>query len=101
MLHKDAVSFRTASPDIRILCTLLCKVKQTHPENAPDLVISADTIVLLPSTSPAFPAKILEKPNTKSNNMSMLEDQNGNLVKCITGITVIFPGLVSPGYIVK
>lgn len=72
-----------------------------HPETAPDLVISADTIVLLPSDSPAFPARILEKPGSKAANLKMLEDQNGKAVKCITGITVIFPSLQHPGYIVK
>lgn len=77
------------------------KVKLKNPDNPPDLVISADTIVLLLSDSPAYPAQILEKPGSKHKNLEMLQDQNGKTVKCITGVNVVFPSIQNPGYTIK
>lgn len=71
------------------------------PDNPPDLVISADTIVLLPGETDDEPATILEKPGSKANNLKMLQDQNGRTVKCITGVNVVFPTLHNPGYAIQ
>lgn len=76
-------------------------LQNKDPEHAPDIVISADTIVLLPSDTPASSARILEKPGSKAANLDMLEDQNGKTVKVITGVNVIYPSVQTPGYAIK
>ncbi|PFH48009.1 hypothetical protein AMATHDRAFT_6227 [Amanita thiersii Skay4041] len=78
------------------------------PDNPPDLVIAADTIVLThvqPSTSqtdysilPDYKQELLEKPTSKADNMRMLLDLNGNVCEVVTGVTVVYPVLTSPGY---
>ncbi|KAG0143855.1 hypothetical protein CROQUDRAFT_80670 [Cronartium quercuum f. sp. fusiforme G11] len=78
-----------------------------QPENAPDLVIGADTIVQTYSNKLGLPSKILEKPENKSNHLSMLEDlvsfndDNDHKIEVITGIVLIYPCLESPGYRIK
>ena len=83
------------------LIALSGKGKKSNPENPPDLVISADTIVILPSQSPTYPDQILEKPGNKQNHLKMLEEQNGQTVKCITGVNIIYPTLQNPGFAIR
>ncbi|EGO20867.1 hypothetical protein SERLADRAFT_373533 [Serpula lacrymans var. lacrymans S7.9] len=73
-----------------------------NPEDAPDLVIGADTVVLThaqPSTSevsyselPGIQQELLEKPTSKGDNLRMLLDLNGG---------ILYPVLSSPGYTIK
>ncbi|KAF8193331.1 inosine triphosphate pyrophosphatase-like protein [Pholiota molesta] len=70
-----------------------------NPDEAPDLVIAADTVVLThpqPITSdvsstlqPVVNQELLEKPASKEDNLRMLLDMNGN---------VLYPILTAPGY---
>ncbi|KAF8222430.1 Maf/Ham1 [Tricholoma matsutake] len=72
------------------------------PENPPDLVIAADTVVLThaqPITSdvsysviPGIRQEVLEKPTSKEDNLRMLLDLNGG---------VLYPVLSAPGYTIK
>ncbi|KAJ3762948.1 inosine triphosphate pyrophosphatase-like protein [Lentinula raphanica] len=72
------------------------------PDNAPDLVIAADTVVLThaqPSTSqtdytllPSVGQELLEKPKDKKDNLRMLMDLNGQ---------VSYPILTAPGYALR
>ncbi|KAF5379744.1 hypothetical protein D9615_005817 [Tricholomella constricta] len=80
-------------------------------DNAPDLVIAADTIVLShaqPITSdvshtvfPIVDQELLEKPSSKEDNLRMLLDLNGNVCEVVTGVTVVYPVLTAPGYSIK
>ncbi|KAJ6543579.1 inosine triphosphate pyrophosphatase-like protein [Mycena vulgaris] len=81
------------------------------PDNAPDLVIAADTVVLshaLPSTSqtsyemlPETSQELLEKPASKEDNIRMLLDLNGGVCEVVTGLVVVYPVLTSPGYMIR
>ncbi|KAG8864790.1 hypothetical protein FRB96_003376 [Tulasnella sp. 330] len=69
-----------------------------NPDNPPDLVVGADTIVLTrvtpatsglhPSLEPEVPPEILEKPGSKADNLRMLLELNGHTCEVVTGITV-------------
>ncbi|KAI0363862.1 Maf/Ham1 [Pilatotrama ljubarskyi] len=83
-----------------------------NPDDAPDLVIAADTVVLTHpppglSSTPRFvdemppPQDILEKPMNKEDNMRMLLDLNGGVCEVVTGVSVVFPVLEAPGYKIK
>ncbi|OJT15086.1 N-acetylserotonin O-methyltransferase-like protein [Trametes pubescens] len=82
------------------------------PDDAPDLVIAADTVVLthpMPGLSSIprfadeapFPQDILEKPIDKDDNMRMLLDFNGGVCEVVTGVSIVFPVLEAPGYKIK
>uniref|UniRef100_A0A8H8CF57 Maf/Ham1 n=1 Tax=Psilocybe cubensis TaxID=181762 RepID=A0A8H8CF57_PSICU len=87
------------------------KLVREDPDNAPDLVIAADTVVLThpqPVTSdisysmlPPTPQELLEKPTSKEDNMRMLLDLNGNVCEVVTGVSVAYPILTAPGYNIK
>ncbi|KAG5652182.1 hypothetical protein H0H81_005981 [Sphagnurus paluster] len=78
------------------------------PDNPPDLVIAADTVVLShaqPVTSdvgysllPGMNQELLEKPSSKEDNLRMLLDLNGNVCEVVTGVTIVYPVLSAPGY---
>ncbi|KIK63753.1 hypothetical protein GYMLUDRAFT_450904 [Collybiopsis luxurians FD-317 M1] len=78
------------------------------PDNAPDLVIAADTVVLThaqPSTLqtdysllPSVGQELLEKPKDKADNLRMLMDLNGQVCEVVTGVTLAYPILTAPGY---
>ncbi|VDC04933.1 unnamed protein product [Peniophora sp. CBMAI 1063] len=80
----------------------------TNPDDPPDLVIGADTVVLThakPSTSdvayselPQIQQELLEKPDSKAENLRMLLELNGAVCEVVTGVTVVFPILTAPGY---
>ncbi|CAA7265758.1 unnamed protein product [Cyclocybe aegerita] len=87
------------------------KLVEENPEEAPDLVIGADTIVLThpqPVTSdtsysllPSHNQELLEKPSSKEDNLRMLLDMNGNVCEVVTGLVVVYPVLSAPGYMIK
>ncbi|EDR04082.1 uncharacterized protein LACBIDRAFT_320156 [Laccaria bicolor S238N-H82] len=78
------------------------RLVEQDPDHAPDLVVAADTVVLThaqPITSdtaysvlPQANQELLEKPQSKADNLRMLLDMNGG---------VLFPVLTSPGYSIK
>ncbi|KAI0750164.1 Maf/Ham1 [Daedaleopsis nitida] len=83
-----------------------------QPDDAPDLVIAADTVVLthappdLSSTpydpnAPAGPQDILEKPRDKEDHLRMLLDLNGGICEVVTGVSLVYPVLEAPGYTIK
>ncbi|KAJ8455202.1 hypothetical protein ONZ45_g18222 [Pleurotus djamor] len=81
------------------------------PDNAPELVIGADTVVLThaqPSTSqtsysdlPQVAQELLEKPSSKEDNLRMLLDLNGGVCEVVTGVTIVYPTITAPGYAMK
>ncbi|KAF8588236.1 Maf-like protein [Ramaria rubella] len=82
-----------------------------QPADPPDLVIGADTVVLshhtpsissthadaLPQTRP----DILEKPQSKAENLRMLLELNGGTCEVVTGVTLVYPIVTAPGYAIK
>ncbi|GAA5879795.1 hypothetical protein JCM16303_004183 [Sporobolomyces ruberrimus] len=70
------------------------KLVRENPEDPPDLVIGADTVVLLAGPSPA----ILEKPQNKVDQMDMLRSYRGEQVQVVTGVTIVQPIIANPGY---
>ncbi|KAJ7680029.1 inosine triphosphate pyrophosphatase-like protein [Mycena rosella] len=87
------------------------RLVEADPDNAPDLVIAADTVVLshvLPSTSqtsyemlPTTTQELLEKPASKEDNLRMLLDLNAGVCEVVTGVVVAYPILTSPGYMIR
>ncbi|GLB44725.1 putative maf-like protein [Lyophyllum shimeji] len=87
------------------------RLVRNDPDNPPDLVIAADTVVLThaqPSTSdvsysvlPSANQELLEKPISKQDNLRMLLDLNGGVCEVVTGVTVVYPVLSAPGYTIK
>ncbi|OSC96967.1 Maf/Ham1 [Trametes coccinea BRFM310] len=88
------------------------RLVKENPDDAPDLVIAADTVVLSHppeglSSTPRFanedpgPQDILEKPRDKEDNLRMLLDLNGGVCEVVTGVTLVFPVLEAPGYRIK
>ncbi|THH07382.1 hypothetical protein EW145_g3416 [Phellinidium pouzarii] len=84
-------------------------LKAEDPDDPPDLVIGADTVVLThvePSHSgidysllPQERPEILEKPISKADNLRMLLDLNGGLIS--DGCCTVYPILTAPGYQIK
>ncbi|TNY20988.1 Maf/Ham1 [Rhodotorula diobovata] len=64
------------------------------PDDAPDMVIGADTVVILVGPDPL----ILEKPLNKEDQLKMLESYQDAVVEVATGVTVVQPQLATPGY---
>jgi predicted house-cleaning NTP pyrophosphatase (Maf/HAM1 superfamily) len=72
--------------------------QRADPENGPDLVIGADTVVLThaqPVSSdiayselPAMNQELLEKPVNKADNLRMLQDLNGSVCEVVTGVSL-------------
>lgn len=86
------------------------KLVRENPDDAPDLVIGADTVVLthpspglssMPSDVPLGSQDLLEKPMDKSDNYRMLLDLNGGMCEVVTGVSVVYPVLEAPGYKIK
>ncbi|KAJ8080685.1 hypothetical protein AAF712_008388 [Marasmius tenuissimus] len=82
-----------------------------NPDEAPDLIIAADTVVLThaqPSTTqtgynvlPDMAQELLEKPLDKADNLRMLMDLNGSVCEVVTGVTLVYPVLQAPGYAIR
>jgi len=64
------------------------------PKQPPELVIGADTIILLNDL-------ILEKPETKPANLRMLLELNDTIHLVVTAVTIIYPQIAHPGFAVK
>ncbi|KAG6331378.1 hypothetical protein ID866_7711 [Astraeus odoratus] len=84
------------------------KLVENEPEDAPDLVIGADTVVFthaLPATTlemeMGMRQELLEKPISKEDNLRMLLDLNGNVCEVVTGVSLVYPILTAPGYAIK
>ncbi|KIK90723.1 hypothetical protein PAXRUDRAFT_831462 [Paxillus rubicundulus Ve08.2h10] len=84
------------------------KLVSENPDDPPDLVIGADTVVLthaLPSTTLEMETgtrqELLEKPTSKEDNLRMLQDLNGSVCEVVTGVSLVYPILTAPGYAVK
>ncbi|PLW25191.1 hypothetical protein PCANC_25393 [Puccinia coronata f. sp. avenae] len=77
----------------------------SSPDHPPDLVIGADTVLQSFFPGPGEISKILEKPDSPSDQLSMLEDLMNappeTRVTAVTGVAVVYPTLASPGYTVK
>ncbi|BGP25867.1 hypothetical protein JCM10295v2_004807 [Rhodotorula toruloides] len=67
---------------------------QDDPQDPPDLVIGADTVVILPGPDPT----ILEKPRNEADQLNMLESYQGTKVQVVTGVTIVQPQIATPGY---
>lgn len=63
-------------------------------DDPPDFIIAADTVVVKDE-------EILEKPLDAMDNMRMLAELNDGECEVITGVTVLFPIIESPGYKIK
>jgi Maf-like protein len=73
-------------------------LQHADPENGPDLVIGADTVVLThaqPVSSevayselPNVRQELLEKPEDKPDNLRMLQDLNGSVCEVVTGVSL-------------
>ncbi|WFD42188.1 hypothetical protein MPSI1_000827 [Malassezia psittaci] len=70
------------------------RLVEQRPESPPDLVIAADTIVVSGD-------EILEKPADKLDNLRMLADLNGHSCIVMTGVAIVHPTLISPGFKVR
>ncbi|KAH9838732.1 Maf/Ham1 [Rhodofomes roseus] len=86
------------------------KLVRENPDDAPDLVIGADTVVLthpspglssMPADIPLGLQDLLEKPADKADNYRMLLDLNGGMCEVVTGVSVVYPVLEAPGYKIK
>jgi septum formation protein len=73
-------------------------LQRADPENGPDFVIGADTVVLTHaqpvssdiaySEMPSVCQELLEKPDSKSDNLRMLQDLNGSVCEVVTGVSL-------------
>lgn len=86
------------------------RLVETNPDDPPDLVIGADTVVLtrtVPATTLEMEmgtdtcSELLEKPVSKDDNLRMLLDLNGNVCEVVTGVSLVYPILTAPGYAIK
>jgi len=87
------------------------RLVRENPDDAPELVIAADTVVFThaqPFTSgtsysvlPDIHQELLEKPTSKADNLRMLLDMNGGVCEVVTGVSIVYPVLASPGYDIK
>jgi len=76
----------------------MTRSQRADPENGPDLVIGADTVVLThaqPLSSdvayselPSVHQELLEKPESKADNLRMLQDLNGSVCEVVTGVSL-------------
>lgn len=70
------------------------RLVKADPDDAPDLVIASDTIIV-------HAEQIFEKPGNKEANLRMLQDFNGRTHQVWTAVTVVAPQLSAPGYTVQ
>lgn len=87
------------------------RLVKENPDDSPDLVIAADTVVLThpPPGLDSVPfehhgpisQEVLEKPSSKEDNLRMLLDLNGGICEVVTGVSLVYPVLEAPGYKIK
>jgi septum formation protein maf len=70
------------------------RLVRESPENPPDLVIGADTVLV-------DEGQVLEKPVDATDNLRMLAELRGRSCTVITGVALVHPVLQSPGYHVR
>jgi len=71
------------------------RLVKENPQDPPDLVIGADTVVI------DLNDQIMEKPVDAEDNLRMLQDLNGHKCHVVSGVTIVYPILQAPGYQVK
>jgi len=81
------------------------------PPIDPYYIYPADTVVLTHHPPPVSNTSaslvespepdLLEKPESKQDNMRMLLDLNGRSCEVVTGVSVVYPILTAPGYGIK
>ena len=69
-------------------------VQENPAADPPDLIISADTVIV-------YDGMILEKPGNKLENLRMLLELNGTAHEVHTGVTVLWPQIAYPGYAIR
>ncbi|ORX36412.1 inosine triphosphate pyrophosphatase-like protein [Kockovaella imperatae] len=82
------------------------RMVREDPDDAPDLVISADTVVIFPPEEDTAEggeahgeeSEILEKPMSKDEQRRWLNMMNGRRVQIVTAVTLAYPSVVAPGY---
>ncbi|KAK1920810.1 inosine triphosphate pyrophosphatase-like protein [Papiliotrema laurentii] len=74
--------------------------------NPPDLVISADTVVIFPPEKETREggryhgevSEIMEKPVNKDEQTKWLNLMSGRTAEVVTGVTIVYPCVEAPGY---
>ncbi|KAL7419821.1 hypothetical protein Q5752_005737 [Cryptotrichosporon argae] len=82
------------------------RLVRTDDENPPDLVISADTVVIFPperDTARGGPAEgetseVLEKPVNAADQRAVLRLMAGRQCEVVTGVCIVYPTIDAPGY---
>ncbi|KAI0029422.1 Maf/Ham1 [Vararia minispora EC-137] len=87
------------------------RLLKENPDDGPDLIIGADTVVLThaqpltsdihPSELPPMRQELLEKPESKVDNLRMLLELNGSCCEVVTGVSIVFPTLQAPGFTIR
>ncbi|GAA6016281.1 hypothetical protein JCM10207_000456 [Rhodosporidiobolus poonsookiae] len=90
---EDPAQYAVATGSAKAV-EVYAKLVEQNPEDPPDLVIGADTVVILGGTDPT----ILEKPSSPEEQLSMLQSYQGQPVQVVTGVTIVQPQLATPGY---
>ena len=83
--NVDETSIKALSPMLFAKKASLLKAKAVAQKHSKDIVIGADTIVVLGN-------KILGKPKNKKDAIAMLQALSNKTHKVLTAITVVFPG---------
>ncbi|WVQ73889.1 septum formation protein Maf [Cryptococcus sp. DSM 104548] len=82
------------------------RLVKESPENPPDLVISADTVVVFPPEKDTAEggdahgevSEILEKPVNKDDQAKVLGLMSGRDCEVITGVSIVYPTVEYPGF---
>ncbi|KAJ3746917.1 Maf-like protein-domain-containing protein, partial [Lentinula raphanica] len=73
-------------------------LRAEDPDNAPDLIIAADTVQTDYTFLPSVGQELLEKPKDEEDNLRMIMDLNAQLCEVVIGVTIAYPILAAPGY---
>ncbi|RXK38823.1 septum formation protein Maf [Tremella mesenterica] len=82
------------------------RLVRENPHDPPDLVISADTVVIFPPEADTRPggisqgetSEILEKPVSKADQTRILSSMSGRACEVVTGICIAYPIIEAPGF---
>ncbi|TIA89674.1 hypothetical protein E3P99_01958 [Wallemia hederae] len=93
---------------------LVLEGEKSGERDSPDLIISADTVVLTPDDAPSLSKgrswddasepmtyTICEKPIDRADQFRMLADASGRELQVVTGVCITYPILQAPGYAQK
>ncbi|CAH7685781.1 inosine triphosphate pyrophosphatase-like protein [Phakopsora pachyrhizi] len=79
---------------------------ESSPDQPPDLVIAADTVIQSTSADDEVP-RIIEKPVSRQSQLLTLSElvdlssSKDSRIEVVTGVSVVYPIVSSPGYRVK